>query len=641
MILKNPIQRDAEQRESLSTTMRTLRADNLKLTNDVTRLIEKNTEAQRKLDIAESSEAALKTQLKSADAAVRRLKDDLARTKALVAQARASCATDVRRRDRQIDTLKKQLGEAGRARGSRTNPAITTINVTGDFGSEKATSSGGSSTNAEDYSLRSETNAFLAKLAQDLSEENEAVLDAMGKAMKKLRQMSGWNNNTKEDAQVVKQPSWQDVSSELDSVLDHMETILTNPSFVPIEEIMVREEEINRLKDGWVKMENRWKEAVHLIDGWRKRMAASGRPVCDEELQMGLQLSPVMINGVDETRHPHGFDLSAVAEKDDMEVEPVQPSPCPSADQPLDLQDLRASDEYHGGEFGAQVHEERYYEEEEANVEVLQKSTAPPLEPSRDSSPLPEPPQLSPLRNSASAGNRGTLYNEKPRKKTVDFTTIVEERDLALQEAPQQPSVKRLGPSFSAAPKRRSSEKLRSPSRISLEEALLSPQREDIDQTGNESLEEYDSDEDELAAAPLQKTPRRDTSKLPVTRNAEAPPQQQSPLTMATIAAKLAASEREADAARVRAKIKALRGAKRPSVAQSKAEQPAPAVQHEAEIEVEDVDPIKRDPVEESQQPAKKPEKRKRDRRTSKVASRRRSTLSPWELDSLISGNAQ
>ena len=648
------IQRDTEHRESLSTTMRSLRADNLKLTNDVTRLTEKNTEAQRNLDIAESSEAALKTQLKSAEAAVRGLKDDLARTKAHVAQARASCATDVRRRDRQIDTLKKQLGEAGRARGSRTNSAITTINVTGDFGAEKGTPTRGSSIGADDYSLRSETNAFLAKLAQDLSEENEAILNAIKKAMERLRQMSGWNNDINSDAQVVKQPSWQDMSSELESVLDHMKTILTNPSFVPIEEVEIREEEINRLKDGWVKMETRWQEAVHLIDGWRKRMAASGKPVADEELQMGLRLSPVRVRDVDETRQARRFGLSAVAEEADDEAEPAQQSPCPSSQHSLDLvpehgpdeQDLRDSGQYGGNELDVQEDEEGYCEEEEPDVEVLQESDAPPqMDLSRDSSPLPEPPQLSPLRNSVSAGNRGTPASEKSRKKPAEFTTIVEENTADLvREAARKPSPRRAERSSPAVskPRRSSRERLYSPSRTSLEEALLSPQHGNMVQIENEPpVEEYDSDEDELSAAPPQKTPRRGSSKLPLPRHADA---QQSPLTMATIAAKLAASEREADAARVRAKLRALRGGKQPPTTSAETAQPAsaaptaPAARQETRFE--DVDPVKRDPVEEPQQQAK-PEKRKRDRRTSKVTSRRRSTLSPWELDSLMSGNVQ
>ncbi|KAK6724884.1 hypothetical protein SNK04_003699 [Fusarium graminearum] len=114
---------------------------------------------------------------------------------------------------------------------------------------------------------------------------------------------------------------------------------------------------------------------------------------------------------------------------------------------------------------------------------------------------------------------------------------------------------------------------------------------------------------------------------------------------MATIAAKLAASEREADAARVRAKLRAARstrGVQKPKIASSQPEPQAadpPAKEPELKrSDVENVDPVKRDPV-----PADelKPEKRRRARRTSKKTSRRRSTLSPWELESLMNGNVQ
>jgi hypothetical protein len=115
---------------------------------------------------------------------------------------------------------------------------------------------------------------------------------------------------------------------------------------------------------------------------------------------------------------------------------------------------------------------------------------------------------------------------------------------------------------------------------------------------------------------------------------------------MATIAAKLAASEREADAARVRAKLRAVRGTrgvKKPTIASSQPEPQAaesPAKEQEPKrSDRENVDPVKRDPAPADEQ--LKPEKRRRDRRMSKSVSRRRSTLSPWELESLMNGNVQ
>ncbi|CAG7556077.1 unnamed protein product [Fusarium equiseti] len=630
--------RDAEHRESLSTTMRTLRADNLKHTNDIARLTEKHNEAKRKLDIAEASEAALKTQMKSADAAIRGLKEEVARTKGLVAQARAACATDVRRRDRQIDTLKKQLTEAGRARGARSNPGVTSITITGDIGDDRTSSTRGARTSTDDYSLRNETNAFLANLAQNLSEENEAILVVMRKTMKQLRDMSGWNNDN-QDTLVTQQQGWQDMATELDSVLEHMRTILTNPSFVPIEEVMVREEEISRLKDGWVKMESRWTEAVHLIDGWRKRMAANGRPICDEELQMGLRLSPVRVRDVEETRHASGLRLSAVAEEEEEEDEEMHNSPCPSRCSPSVqlVPESEPEDDGHGHESDA---ESDYdvpiddYDVDEPNVQILQQSTAAPLyHREQESSPLPEPPQLSPLKDSASAGNRGSHRPKQPGKR--DFTTIAEE-DSWDHAGQIDPTPIKFNPEV----------RDRVSSSSSLDEVLLKSSNvapPEAKPTTPSRQSSQRSDQNEANPGSPNRSPRRTASRLPLPRNVDPVPQQ-SPLTMATIAAKLAASERDADAARVRAKLRAARsarGVKKPNITPSEpqaAESPA----KESELKrsgLENVDPVKRDPAPADGQ--LKPEKRRRGHKTSKSASRRRSTLSPWELESLMNGNVQ
>jgi hypothetical protein len=120
---------------------------------------------------------------------------------------------------------------------------------------------------------------------------------------------------------------------------------------------------------------------------------------------------------------------------------------------------------------------------------------------------------------------------------------------------------------------------------------------------------------------------------------------------MATIAAKLVASERDADAARVRAKLKAARlGKKRVSLAPTASETDSSAVADAsrstrsdggvAEGEREGSRTVSVDDEEDELAPKveEKPVVRKRERRTSRVASRRRSTLNPWELKAVIQG---
>ncbi|KXH64335.1 NIMA interactive protein [Colletotrichum salicis] len=761
--------------------MRTVRAENLRYTNDIARLSEKHTEAQRKLDISEATENTLRTQLKSADAAVRGLKDEVARAKTLVAQTRASCATEVRRRDRQIDGLKKQLGEAGRPRGTAKSSAVTVISVVAGEGEDKVSPKHGGKAAAptEDsgYDLRSETNEFLTDLARNLSEENESLLNLVRRTTKNLREMSGCDVRTSQgDGHAVTLPTAEDMANELDAILEHLRSILTNPSFAPIEEVEVREEEIARLRAGWVKMENRWQEAVHLIDGWRRRMVADGKSVNMEELKMGLRLSPVRVRNVEET-HQGGMDMHELScvqeectadleeegeeeeeeEEEEIDYDDLPESPCPAPQRVESLHLVPAPAEYEAApreedynqddqqsDYESSIFEDVDVEEldiEEPNVQILQQSTA-----YLSSPPLPAPPQMSPLREMPSAGNRDarprrdirsdydTTANEKPRtiravdvapkpppppppphlvqlprspQKTVhpvdDRSRTTSAASIASEsthngaplitpsgtpppEVNQTPTARKLPkpPRLVSAAPAAPSPAVPAPREIQspVKNIRTVSQESQESQTSQESCEgappapavqpnnnnhnnhnNYNNYNNNNKKATPHRTPlRRVPSRLPLPRPSDPPPQQ-SPLTMATIAAKLAASEREADAARVRAKLKAARGGAlgKPLAAPQQQQQHMPPPPPETIVAMPqepqpvdapspaktradrgDLDPVKRDipsQDEQFQQSPLQPTKRKRERRVSKVASRRRSTLSPWEMESLISGN--
>ncbi|KAL2159132.1 hypothetical protein VTH06DRAFT_2891 [Thermothelomyces fergusii] len=428
--------RDAEHRESLSTTLRTLRAESLRQANDIQRLQEKYAEAQRKVGLSEAAEAALRTNLKASEATVHRLKEEAARTKSLVAQTRASCANEVRKRDRQIESLKKAVTEAARARGAGKGTGVASITVVGDTGSEAEHGAHACGAAGQNCDLRAETNAFLAELARSLSEEKEGLLQLIRRTTEQLKEMSGWdvvNGNPPENGDghalaLTSDPA--DLSIEVDAVLEHLRTILTNPSFVPIEEVVVREDEINRLRDGWEKMETRWKEAVHLMDGWRKRMQASGRPVNVEELKMGLRLSPVKVKNVEETSHGYALRLEDGSENE--EEDDAQPH-CDEG--PLDLVPHPGADDGGGDASGMFDHDVDVddLDVEEPNVEILQQSIMLPA------APIPPPPELGPLRDSFTAGNRGERpHNRKPPK---GFPTIAKEnaRSVDAEEPPPPP----------------------------------------------------------------------------------------------------------------------------------------------------------------------------------------------------------
>lgn len=162
----------------------------MRLTTDHERLQTKHAEAQRRLGLAEATERALKLQIKSAEQAARGLKDEMARMRTLVAQTRAQCANEVRKRERVIEGLKKHAGESGRQRGSGKAVGFTTITVVAGIGEEK----GSAAMSVEDsgYDLRTETNEFLTELARGLSEENEHLGGLVRRTISTLQTISGY-----------------------------------------------------------------------------------------------------------------------------------------------------------------------------------------------------------------------------------------------------------------------------------------------------------------------------------------------------------------------------------------------------------------------------------------------------------------
>ncbi|RDA87148.1 hypothetical protein CP532_4288 [Ophiocordyceps camponoti-leonardi (nom. inval.)] len=447
--------RDAQHLESLSGAMRKLRAENAQLSIEVDRLSEKNAEEQRRADMAMAAETAARSQVRTAESNVRSLKEDMGRMKTLVAQTRATCATEVRRRDRQNDALKKQLVEAGRWRGARTNPCVTTIQVTDSSMVEQQTGEQSStSTRSDDYNdLECETNTFLAKLAQELGEENEALLELMGRTTAQLREMSGFCHESDDGKLASKRPDCRELAAELESVMAHMRTILTNPSFVPIEEVVLREEEIDRLKAGWLKMESRWKEAVHLLDGWRKRMAASGRLLAvdgahvddeDDELSLGLRrLSPERVKA------EVGLEIPSTVDEEEEEVEEVEEKEEMEEKEGVNDDELASSgeeaepgDEDDDRDDDNDDHDDDFVE----NWRVEQVSLGPSTQSASTATtttnfssppPLPSPPQLSPLKplppstststSPPSTNNGNALQNRRLRPRHSPSRTSLDE----------------------------------------------------------------------------------------------------------------------------------------------------------------------------------------------------------------------
>lgn len=264
----------------------------------------------------------------------------MARMKATVQQIRTSCANDIRKRDVQIQRLKTHL--TAQQRGNKTGlvgaSIVITPGTTGITAAASSRSDESPDVDDPDYSLRQETTEFLTQLSQSLSDENDNLIGLVRSTLSTLKELQGLPENA-ERAALADIPedethdqnmlqtlpaSYESLAIDMHNVLENLRMLLTNPNFVSIEEVSAREEEILRLREGFEKIEVRWREAVSLMDGWRKRLLNGGDTVNIEELRQGLGLG-------------RGFGAS-VALRDDMPIDSDAEEP--SFDEPAYLEDI-------------------------------------------------------------------------------------------------------------------------------------------------------------------------------------------------------------------------------------------------------------------------------------------------------------
>ena len=274
-------------------------------TQNIARLETRNADLDRQLALTGAQERSARATLRSAETRNKALREEMARLKGTVTQIRAQCATDIRRRDVEIQRLKRHL-EGRRGRDGNGGQVGVVVITPGIHKGPQGCKNNDTAIDLESpaYSLKQETTEFLTQLSQGLSDENDALIGLVRGTLATLRSLQGLS--TESDAGqdydgIVEEagistglmcgpPSYEELASSTDEVLEHLRGLLTNPSFVPLEEVEVREEEIHRLREGWEKMAERWKEAVALMDGWKKRIVDTGDTINLDDLEMGIDL---------------------------------------------------------------------------------------------------------------------------------------------------------------------------------------------------------------------------------------------------------------------------------------------------------------------------------------------------------------
>lgn len=307
--------READQRENLVSNLRTLRVEEAQRLLDLQRAQDKHAEVGRELTSAQAQERTMKAALKKSEAQAKELRDQMLKMKSTLDQVRAKCVGDIRKRDVELEKLRGHLASMQRGKREASGMKVNTINP------QAFTSRAGSSGQDADttgWSLEKETNEFLAAIVNETSTENVSLRNIVTETMDALRELTGleavFAQEAEQDPTGIPgqyRPSRQQsqssdsiipceaLASQMTTILEHCRSILKDPSFVPIEEVHIREEEIIKLRIGWEKMANRWKEAVTMMDNWRRRML-DGKDAIDvkelSSLEFGRSVA-VMPNG--------------------------------------------------------------------------------------------------------------------------------------------------------------------------------------------------------------------------------------------------------------------------------------------------------------------------------------------------------
>ncbi|KAI9791723.1 MAG: hypothetical protein M1816_003533 [Peltula sp. TS41687] len=302
--------RESEHREHLALTIQNLRSSEAKNHADIGRLQFQNAELDRHLSLAQGQEHSLKANVRRAEDAAKSVREEMQRLKTTLKNVRAQTAIEARQQDLEIRRLRSHL--EAKQRGTRVPPTAPASAEPCQQRKDAAIP-----LTSPDYSLSQESSEFLAQLCQNLSDENDGLIALVQSSLARLRSLQGLQNATAvasgngnggghtERRQTSQQSHvrarstlalptpCETLAAEMQTELKQLQKILTNPSSVPIEEVEAREEEIARLRQGWEKMEGRWREAVAMMDGWRRRIADDGTLVDGE----GSGQSPVKISG--------------------------------------------------------------------------------------------------------------------------------------------------------------------------------------------------------------------------------------------------------------------------------------------------------------------------------------------------------
>jgi len=213
----------------------------------------------------------------------------------------------------------------------------------------------GTATTAAGNSLAADTADFLTTLSQGLADENDNLIALIRQTLSTLKTIQGLPGDgglhaiqeDVEDAEnlVVAPPaSFDALSDDLEGVLYSLKELLNQPNYVPLEELAERDAEIARLVAKNETLEEEWKKAIELVDGWNKTLSrsfdkerAEGSKAPAKERKRGQRALADIVNG--------GSDVAALEEGEkettDKAVEGETGAECANDGTDEDMSDVQ------------------------------------------------------------------------------------------------------------------------------------------------------------------------------------------------------------------------------------------------------------------------------------------------------------
>ncbi|KAA8904561.1 Afadin and alpha-actinin-binding-domain-containing protein [Sphaerosporella brunnea] len=281
--------RDAEQRESLAITIRTLRNSETKNNSTIESLNQRIAELERKHSIQEAQCRATASSLRAAESSAKSLRDETVRLKTHLAQVRTQCQNDIRKRDIELQKMKDRLLDS--RRGNR--PSASTIVVKGGPLSKGSVRGAEEGDAIQGNGLADDTADFLTQLSQALADENDSILALFRQCLSQLKALQGLpddghNPETEEEAedavnQVVAPPAnFDSISREMEAVMSSLNEMINQPNYVPIEELAAKNEELAEKDDEIQLLQKRndvleaeWRKAIALMDETNRKLLES------------------------------------------------------------------------------------------------------------------------------------------------------------------------------------------------------------------------------------------------------------------------------------------------------------------------------------------------------------------------------